>query len=119
MNFVLICGISNSGKTTYSKNYDNVLHLDDYKSFAKCNEELEKQNNDVCVEGVYNSNKRRLELLKCVNDKAHKVCIWLNTPLDICINRKETQRSEDLMRRQIKRFEPPTYDEGWDEIIVI
>ena len=119
MNFTLICGISSAGTTTYSKQFDNVIHLDDYRSFHACNNEVSKITNDTYLEGVYITKQMRMDLLKKVPEGFHKKCIFLNTSLDEALRCKLKYRADKLMIEQSKILEPPTYDEGWDEIVTI
>ena len=121
----LICGIPNAGKTTYSSRYDNVIHFDEVShkggQFKMCNEMASKADGDVVVEGVYNSVRRRKELLEACSHHDRKVCIWLDTSLEECLEREANYRKRPLgmVRSHHRSFEMPTYDEGWDEIIVI
>ena len=113
---ILIMGLPNAGKTTYSARYDNVLHLDDFgrHKFIKCNREVAKSDGNVVVEGIYNMKYRRKELLEALKGKdCKKICIWLD------ISREECERRERRGRNVVRYtlLEAPTYDEGWDEII--
>lgn len=119
----LICGIPNAGKTTYSKNFENVIHLDEIQStqFSPTREIellLKGVEGDVCVEGVYCSARSRKKLLESYEGKG-TTCIWLDTSIDVCVSREDRNRSTVLVRNCAHVFEPPTYEEGWDEIIVI
>lgn len=113
---ILICGHPRAGKTTYSQRYENVIHLDTtygymgsrYKGVCKVVENL----TDAVVEGVYWTKRQRQELLEACADKGRKVCIWLDTPLEV------RQKREGYLKHK-ENFEPPTYEEGWDEIIRI
>lgn len=112
----LICGIPNAGKTTFSQRFNNVIHFDDVqKTFVVC--EMVSNEDDVCVEGAFLDSRRRRKIAEAYKGK--KVCIWLNTPLDECIARENRGRQKGLFRICADGFEPPTYAEGWDEIIVI
>lgn len=109
---ILICGLSNAGKTTYSRKFDNVIHYDEVGGTTRQRHEAivnmaKKQ--EVCVEGVYSEAFRRAELAQAI--KGRKVCIWLNTPLDVCMSRPDFKGT--------RKFEPPTLAEGWNEIIII
>lgn len=107
----LICGLSRSGKTTYSKQYDNVIHLDKVGfDYERCKELI--RNVDVVVEGIYNKTDQRESLLSVYHGGATK-CIWLDTPLEIRKTREGYSKHSNVL------FEPPTLDEGWDEIIII
>lgn len=123
----LICGIPNAGKTTYSSQHINVIHLDDGRSphlnerFKECNETASEMQGDVCVEGVYNSAKCRKQLLEACKHQDRKVCIWLDTSPEECKRREREYRKRPvgIVDAHYKSLEPPTLDEGWDEIIVI
>lgn len=120
----LICGIPNAGKTTYSAQYDNVIHLDDANDCRQCNAQCgiaSRVNEDICVEGVYNQAWQRKALIEACQNQSPKVCIWLDTPLEECLERERNGRNRVLatVRLHHKILEPPTYDEGWDEIIRI
>ena len=116
---ILIIGHPNAGKTTYAAQFDNVLHLDDFprSKFLNCNEAVRQSDGNVVVEGIYNFRCRRERLLEAVKGKNVKnVCIWLDTPVDECLRRETRGRDERTINDYI---EPPTLDEGWDEIIRI
>ena len=120
---ILIIGIPNSGKTTYSLQYSNVIHFDNepglcrdiYKNII----EKVSLNNNLVIEGVYARIKDREELVKA--SKIHNTCIWINTPLETCLSREDEyrHRGQHLVIWAAEAFEPPTLDEGWDEIIII
>lgn len=108
---VLICGLPNSGKTTYSKRFENVMHFDDYLG-GRYEEgyRLASRMDDVCVEGLFQRRETRMRLIEAC-DHDYNLCIFLDTPAEICVNRKDFKGHTYM--------EPPTYDEGWDEIEVI
>lgn len=123
---ILIIGIPNSGKTTYSENFEKVIHYDNFKLTTLDRHiqilTLIKNNDNICIEGVYEDSKRRKDLIREAKFKNEKtICIWLNTPVEECI-RRELENPRHLLS-SIKYFsqifEPPTYKEGWDEIIEI
>ena len=120
----LICGLPNAGKTTYSQRYDNVIHFDDCP--LPRNEIFESKvaqsQGDVYAEGICNSKKSRGMFLKAIAHRTDKkVCIWIDTPLKVCLEREKAYRKRPLsmVEQHAKRFEPPTLDEGWDEIIIV
>lgn len=121
---IVVCGLPNAGKTTYSAKYSNIIHFDSIshrnpdEQFKKCSRLVADAKEDICVEGVYNSKKRRRELLD-VCKRQKKVCIWIDTPIEECIKRENRDRPSSLVEHHAKIFEPPTLDEGWDEIIRI
>lgn len=115
---ILIIGYPNAGKTTYSTQFDNVLHLDDFppSKFLNCNEAVRQADGEVVVEGIYNLRCRRKKLLEAAKKDEKKVCIWLNTPIEECIRRENRGRPRQVVTGP---FQAPTLDEGWDEIIVV
>jgi predicted kinase len=71
------------------------------------------------VEGVYNRIDQRVALLDAVKEKnLYKICIWLDIPINKCLHRERAyrKRPEIIVKHQANRLEPPTYEEGWDEI---
>lgn len=119
----LIIGVPNAGKTTYSGRFKNVLHTDEIRptkevSFmdAVCNAVSEAD--DICVEGLFVTARHRKPIVESYKRDDKKVCIWLDTPLEECIAREDRGRSKFLVRDCYRAFQPPSYDEGWDEIII-
>lgn len=115
---ICIIGLPNAGKTTYSTRYDNVLHTDALKPKARWSDIEKAMDDSLVVDGVFFSRRTREKLL-ALADGCKKTCIWLDTPVDVCINRENRGRHHSLVEVLHMRFEPPTLDEGWDEIIRI
>ena len=120
----LICGLPNAGKTTYSAQYDDVIHFDDIFNYQKCNLQCwhdSQIGRDVCVEGVYGEADERIRLLKACQNQSPKVCIWLDVSLEESIEREKNGRKRPFVPMYLHHvtFEPPTLEEGWDEIIRI
>lgn len=109
----LICGPSRAGKTTFSKQFEKVLHADECCG-AKLYEQLPRF--DAC-EGLFLKKASRKRVCKAWENKGRLVLIWLDTPLNVCLSRGG--RPEFIIRDTADKFQPPTYEEGWDEIIVI
>lgn len=107
----LICGLPRAGKTTYSKQYDNVIHLDGL-GYHKVNDIIQYVTNDIVVEGVYNMPIFRSKLVEKYKGKGTH-CIWLDTPLEVRKQRPMWSTSINM------DFIPPTYDEGWDRITIL
>jgi len=108
----LICGHPRAGKTTYSKRFDNVIHLDDSGSTQNVLQKVRRITDDVVVDGVYYSPKQRKELLNAYKGQGFR-CICLDTPKEV---------REERYGHKIKHDYPfliPSFDEGWDEIIII
>lgn len=107
-----ICGYPRAGKTTYSKQFDNVIHLDDLGSTQNVLRRVRLTKGDVVVEGVYYNPKQRKELLNSYKGKGSR-CIFIDTLKEV---------REERLGHEIKHDYPfliPTFDEGWDEIIII
>lgn len=116
---ILICGLPNAGKTTYSEQYSNVLHLDEIGSTLKVAEYITHINNDdIVIEGIFNTPESRERIIKAYNGKKTK-CIFLDTPFEEILCRENRGRPKWLLQNAAKVFIPPTYEEGWDEIEVI
>ena len=115
----LICGIPNAGKTTFSERWSkSVVHLDETEGGCRAIREMvSRADGDITVEGVYLHHQQRRELARAYDGA--KLCIWLDTPLDVCIEREDRGRGTLITRNCAKLFEPPTLDEGWDEIVRI
>lgn len=113
----LICGLPNAGKTTYSKKYTNVIHGDEIQDFNNVYE-MVSQTDDVCIEWIFLDSYIRKKVLSAYMGD-YKVCIWLDTPIEECLRREDRNRGMAIVRNCSMAFEPPTYDEGWDEIIRI
>jgi len=116
----LIIGLPNSGKTTYSQQFENVLHLDDFSpgKFLNCNEAVRRSDGDVVVEGIYNSRCRRLKLLEACEGRTPKICVWIDTPYEVCQERERQGRQRSGVMEH-SHLEPPTLAEGWDEIRIV
>lgn len=118
----LICGLPNAGKTTYSRRFEGVIHYDNLKlttrqRYEHLNDLVSKGN--AVLEGVFGERKRRMEFISNTPANERKVCIWLNTPVDTCHARENRGRPQTIVTLHARTFQPPTYDEGWDEIIII
>ena len=97
-----------------------------------------KKGEDVLLDATNQTEKKRRNMIAVGKPYASRIIgIWLNTPAELCIERhfqrmasgetserytKENQEPfEDIIRRycEILEKEPPTLDEGFDEIIII
>lgn len=112
----MICGLPNAGKTTYSKRYDNVLHQDDIGRIDSIIDII-KQMDEVVVEGYFGTQNERKRVRSAYKGKAK--CIFLDISVEESIRREDRNRHPQTLRNASRFFEPPTYSEGWDEIIVI
>ena len=108
----LICGHSRAGKTTYSKRFENVIHLDDTHSTQKVLEKVRMVSGDVVIEGIYYSPKDRIRLIEAYKGQGFR-CICLDTSKEVREERHGYKIKHDYP------FLIPTLSEGWDEIIII
>ena len=108
----LICGLPRAGKTTYAEQFDDVIHFDKYGVYRGVIHQIYAKNGDVVVEGIYHQQYQRELLIRAYQGKGTR-CIWLNTPQEVRQARKGWNKRCDYP------FEPPTYDEGWDEIYIV
>ena len=113
----LIIGLPNSGKTTYSRKYENVIHLDE--EGRRIFEAVEKSKGDIVIEGIFILRSMREKLLKSYKGDGKKVCIWLDISPEECERRENRNRGAYMIWNCFNAFEPPTLEEGWDEIIRI
>ena len=108
----LICGLPRAGKTTYSERFDDVIHLDTSGAYKGVIHRLKYKDGDIIVEGVYHTQRQRKDLIQAYKGQGFK-CIWLDTPQEVRRYRHGWDKHCDFP------FEPPTLEEGWDEIIII
>ena len=129
----LFCGAPGSGKTTLSKQMAEEhgvdrLSFDEIGCYRHCeliqpiNATL-RTGKSVIVDSVFTRIEWRKMILKSISDiPCKKLVVFMNTPLEECI-RRNAQRQHplpDFIVSSIHHsFEPPTLDEGWDEIIII
>lgn len=113
---LLITGLPNAGKTTYSKRYENVIHGDDMKAEGIDLWEAVTREG-VVIEGLFPRAETRRRMLNICSRPA--VCVFLDISFEECLKREDRGRKEWYLRLHYDWLEPPTMDEGWDEIIVI
>lgn len=81
-----------------------------------------KKGKSVVIDALYSKMKFREELLQATEDIDHRrILVYMNTPLEECLHRNSQRPNplpEFIVRDIYNRFEPPTLDEGWDEIIL-
>ena len=131
VHLIIICGIPASGKTTLSKRimadgkYD-FYSFDDLGCFMHrelipyIKQSLSAGKN-VLVDSTYSRRSIREELLVSLAEcNCKKTIIFLDTPIEECVRRNKQRRCtvpECLVTGIHKAMQPPTYEEGWDEII--
>ena len=141
---VMLVGISGSGKSFLADKFreegmkvfssDAIRkelygNEDDQTHNQKVFETLHKRIRDAlkngsnCVYDTTNLNrKRRMAFLKSIQGiPCHKICVVKSVPFKLCIKRdKERFRSVGalVIRRQIRQFELPLVEEGWDSVLI-
>ena len=129
----VMCGVPGSGKTTMSKQMEKEYDLkrfsfDEMQCFRL--EEFVRPAIDVLQEGknvVLDSTNLRInvrkKILQSIADvPCKKVAIYMNTSLNECLQRnanREVRLQDFVIESTYRSLQPPTLDEGWDEIIVI
>ena len=113
----LICGIPNAGKTTYSSRFDNALHLDEIGATDKVIDKMKQIDGDVVVEGYFGSVESRRRVRSAYGGEAR--CVFIDMSVEESIKRERRNRHPQILRNASRLFEPPTLEEGWDEIIII
>lgn len=125
---IFVIGLPNSGKTTYAKNFECVVHVDDYMVAPAKNIipniikdiNLYLTNNDVVlVEGVLFSATMRKRILDGIDKYVYKQCIYLNVDMPECVSRENRGREISMIKEIAKIFQPPKYDEGWNKIVIV
>ena len=78
-----------------------------------------KEGKDVIYDATNICRKDRRHILGCLPKNVYKVAIVTWCKYDICVERdkhRERTVGEDVIKKMICRFQPPFYDEGFDEI---
>ena len=123
----IICGLPGAGKTTYCEQFENVILLTEINKlvsgrkspYIKCALAALEQEDDIYIEGPFNNIKCRKEFLDVLKDKeCKKVCIFINTPFEICLERSDSEKKH-AVEYWNNHLEVPTEEEGWDEVIII
>lgn len=125
------CGLPGAGKSTLSKNlsetcdlklycYDKLKRTFDRDTIIK-NIEKDLKEFDVIFDDLFICKYSRLHLLENINIPCKKVLIVLETPLEECLKRNRQRNSEERLSDNFicdlhKRYQPPSLDEGWDDI---
>ena len=117
----LICGLPNAGKTTYSERFSGVIHQEDTHDYDLCCYRASQVQGNVCVDGIFEKAEQRRMLIERCRHQHPKVCIWIDTPLEECVERERSyrKRSVGMILLINSLWERPTHEEGWDEVIHI
>lgn len=112
----MICGLPNAGKTTYSSQFKDALHQDDIGLISRIVSTIEPMQ-DVVIEGYFGRKEERNRVRQAHH--GYSKCIFLDISVEESIKRENRNRHPQILRNASRFFEPPTIDEGWDEIIIM
>jgi len=144
--FIMLVGISGSGKSTYSKLYTDIsmefkIHSSDaLRAELYGNESIKGNNNELFSElhkriisdltngksVIYDacnlSCKRRMAFLQSIKKiDCYKECVVIATPYEQCLVnncKRERKVPEDVIKRMYMSFCFPAYFEGWNNISI-
>ena len=142
---IFCVGISGSGKTTWADSQKDFIVLDSDRIRGELyGNESDQQNPAKVFETMYSRGKELLRagqsVIFCATNlsmrhrisalkQLHAACpdvtftaVVFNTPLPICKEwnkKRERQVPDWLFERQMKSFQMPVYNEGWDVIEII
>lgn len=137
--FYMLCGISGSGKSSWS-GPDNCIKISsDALRLEMFGDETDQTHNSEVFNELHNrvrenlkngknviydatnlSSRRRKAFLKTITHiPCKKICMVFRTPYEVCVKR-DSLRSRTVgvavIFKQLKQFQMPQYDEGWDLI---
>jgi len=142
----MLVGLPGSGKSTYAQTLTGTHNIHSSDSIRKELFGDENENSKECNEKVFNTlhervkqnlcdgknvvydatnlnRKRRIAFLKEIkNINCTKKCVMVATPFFLCqVNNKTRYRvvPQYVMDRMYRSFQPPYYNEGWDELDII
>ena len=129
--FITLCGIPGSGKSTISKqlmnDYDAIIHSFDELKLIRRKDlfpYLEQSLRDGCnviADAPHTNKKTRIELLESIKHiDCKRIIVFMNTPFEECVRRNALRKNPlpfSILQSFNRKLEPPTLDEGWDEIL--
>lgn len=141
-NFYMLVGIPGSGKSTVGNELnakvfssdkireelwgDENIQGDNCVIFDELHKRIKEclSNGDDCVYDATNikANKRANFLREIKKLNCNKICIFVATDIDMCLERnslRERHVPEEVIIKMYRGLEIPQYREGWDEIRVI
>lgn len=145
-NAVIMVGVPGSGKSTIANEYEKLgykvlstdkireefytvedqTHNDEvFKILHRRIKDCVESNENFVIDATNISVKNRRGLLNSINKKGKDlyniIAYVMTTPIKMCKERNSSRDRvvpEDVIDRQVKRFEIPTYEEGFDKIIL-
>lgn len=143
--FVMMVGLAGSGKSTVAKRLatENGAHIISSDSIRKelygdetiqgdsklvfqlmderCLATL-AQGTSVIYDATNVSVRFREQILEKIPPEVEKECVWVKTSVDVALERnlkRDRQVPEWVIIRQASRLQPPTWEEGWNQIRVV
>lgn len=128
----VMCGVPASGKSTKSRqiaeehgltrfSYDEMRCFHQ-RDFIRPAAEALRNGESIIMDSTNLRITGRKSILESVaNIPCRKVAVFMDTPLEECLQRNTNRdvRLQDFMVESAYRaLQPPTLDEGWDEIIL-
>lgn len=128
----VMCGIPASGKSTKSRqmaeeyglsrfSYDEMRCFHQWDFIRPAVEALQNGESVIMDSTNLRITGRKSILESMMDIPCRKIVIYMNTSLEECLRRNENReaRLQDFMIESAYRaLQPPTLNEGWDEIIL-
>lgn len=126
----VMCGVPGSGKTTTSKQMAEEHGLERFsfdemrcfrlEEFMRPALEAIREGKSVILDSTNLRANVRAKILQAVEDiPCKKIAVYMNTPLEECIRRnanREARLQDCIIESTHRSLQPPTLDEGWDEV---
>lgn len=144
--FIMMVGLPCSGKSTYaeklSKEYNAAIHSSDTLREELTGDINNQDNNELVFQTLHSrikddlkdgksciydacqvTRKSRMSFLQQLNKiPCRKICVLMATRYRYCIERGRTRDRKVpgyVIERMYKKFDPPYWYEGWDDIQII
>ena len=137
---IVFCGIPASGKTTTSQEASKQYHaklycFDEYKIEARklsgktSHERMYSEiiqdllaGHDVILDDLHTRLEWRQDLLDAIQEvPCKKILVVMTTPLEECVRRNSQRQdgklSDSVIYHLYSRYQPPSLEEGWDDIL--
>lgn len=132
VNLYVMCGVPGSGKTTQSKRMEREQGLVRFsfdemrclrlEEFIRPALQALQEGKSVILDSTNLRVNIRMKILQAVADiPCKKIVVYMNTPLEECLYRnanRECRLQDCIIESTHRSLQPPTLDEGWDEIIL-